>query len=65
MVDNEALKLVKKQVKFNVFLLYIYMIYLEFYRGKLHFIYIFPQITYLFYLKTKFKCVKLLFLLII
>ena len=52
MVDNEALKLVKKQVKFNVFLLYIYMIYLEFYRGKLHFIYIFPQITYLFHIKT-------------
>ena len=55
MVDNEALKLVKKQVKFNVFLLYsyiyIYMIYLEFYRGKLHFIYIFPQITYLFHIK--------------
>ena len=25
MVDNEALKLVKKQVKFNVFLLYIYI----------------------------------------
>ena len=51
MVDNEALKLVKKQVKFNVFLLYIYMIYLEFYRGKLHFIYIFPQISYLFHKK--------------
>ena len=27
MVDNEALKLVKKQVKFNVFLLYIYDIF--------------------------------------
>ena len=51
MVDNEALKLVKKQVKFNVFLLYIYMIYLELYCGKLHLIYIFPQITYLFHIK--------------
>ena len=27
MVDNEALNLVKKQVKFNVFLLYIYDIF--------------------------------------
>ena len=59
MVDNEALKLVKKQVKFNVFY-YIYVIYLEFYRGKLHFVYIFPQISYLFYMKINFKCVKIL-----
>ena len=51
MVDNEALKLVKKQVKFNVFLLYIYDIF-RILPWKITFYIHFPQITYLFHIKT-------------
>ena len=55
MVDNEALKLVKKQVKFNVFLLYSYIYIYDIFRilpWKITFYIHFPQITYLFHIKT-------------